>query len=245
MSGFRPGLLPTLLVLTLLPLLLWLGFWQLERSEQKRELLDRQDARQQAAPLSPEQIEQSAAPAFSRVFLQGSFDAEHSFLLDSRTRDGKVGVELLQPFYDEPSGRWVLVNRGWLPWPDRRVPPQFDTPAQPLKLAAWVYAPSRPPFVFSHRMAEGWPRLINHVDLPALWALLGRSGVAYELRLEPGPGAYRADWPVTTMSPQQHIGYAVQWFALAAALLALFIYFGVHQARGARHEHHESDHRQP
>ena len=243
MSRFKPGLLPSLLVFALLPLLIWLGIWQLQRGELKSELLDQQAARQQVELLSPAQIEQRADPAFSRVQLQGRFDAAHSFLLDSRTRDGQVGVELLQPFLDEPSGLWVLVNRGWIPWPDRRVAPQFDTPQQPLTLTAWVYAPSRPPFIFKHRMAEGWPRLINHVELPALWKLLDRSGVAYELRLEPGPVAYRADWPVTSMSPQQHTGYAVQWFALAAALLALFIYFGVHQARGARHEHDQSRHR--
>ena len=234
MSGFRPGLVPTLVVLILLPLLVWLGFWQLERGEQKREMLARQDARQQAAPVGPEQIELLPEPAYSRIHLQGRFDAEHSFLLDSRTRDGRVGVELIQPFQDQPSGRWVLVNRGWIPWPDRRVPPEFDTPDRPLKLAAWVYAPSGQPFVLNRRQAEGWPRLINHVDIEALWLTLGRDGIAYELRLEPGPAAYRADWPVTTMQPQQHLGYAVQWFALAAALLALFIYFGVHQARGTR-----------
>jgi len=231
MSRFRPGLLPSLLVLALLPTLVWLGFWQLERSEQKHELLERQAARQQAAPVAVERIDLLDDPAYSRVWLQGRFDAEHSFLLDNRTRDGQVGVELLQPFFDEPSGRWVLLNRGWIPWPDRRVPPQFDTPAQPLKLAAWVYAPSREPFILNRWMSDGWPRLINHVAPDELWALLERQGVDRELRLEPGPAAYRADWPVTSMSPQQHLGYAVQWFALAAALLALFIYFGVQQAR--------------
>ncbi len=234
MSGFKPGLLPTLVVLCLLPLLVWLGCWQLERAEQKRDMLARQAAREVAAPVAPEQVEQLDDPAYARVYLQGSFDAAHSFLLDSRTRDGRVGVELLQPFRDEPSGRWVLINRGWLPWPDRRVPPKFDTPDRPLKLAAWVYAPSGKPFLLNERMAEGWPRLLNHVDVEALWQLLRRDGVAYELRLEPGPAAYRADWPITTMQPQQHLGYAVQWFALAAALLALFIYFGVHQARGSK-----------
>lgn len=234
MSGFKPGLLPTLIVLCLLPLLVWLGFWQLERGEQKRDMLARQEARQEAAPVSPEQIENLEDPIYSRIHLQGSFDAKHSFLLDSRTRDGQVGVELLQPFQDQASGRWVLVNRGWLPWPDRRIPPKFDTPDRPLKLAAWVYAPSGEPFILSKRMAEGWPRLINHVDVEEIWQMLDRDGVSYELRLEPGPAAYRADWPVTFMKPQQHVGYAVQWFALAAALLALFIYFGVHQARGSK-----------
>ncbi|HBM08322.1 MAG TPA: cytochrome oxidase biogenesis protein Surf1,facilitates heme A insertion, partial [Pseudomonas sp.] len=100
MSGFKPGVIPTLVVLCLLPFLVWLGFWQLERADQKRDMLARQEAREAAAPLGPEQIETLQDPAYARINLQGSFDAEHSFLLDSRTRDGRVGVELLQPFQD-------------------------------------------------------------------------------------------------------------------------------------------------
>ena len=37
--------------------------------------------------------------------------------------------------------------------------------------------------------------------------------------------------PVVAMGPEKHLGYAVQWFAMAAALCALFIYFGFRQAR--------------
>ncbi|WP_369009231.1 SURF1 family cytochrome oxidase biogenesis protein [Actinomadura sp. BRA 177] len=37
-------------------------------------------------------------------------------------RDGKAGVELLQPFHDQASGLWLLLNRGWLPWRD--APPR-------------------------------------------------------------------------------------------------------------------------
>ena len=38
-GAFRPGLLPTLVVLGLLPVLLWLGTWQLQRADEKRALL--------------------------------------------------------------------------------------------------------------------------------------------------------------------------------------------------------------
>ena len=50
MTHFRPGIAPTLTVLALLPLLLFLGFWQLGRAEQKRVLLDNYAERQMAAP---------------------------------------------------------------------------------------------------------------------------------------------------------------------------------------------------
>src|SRR3546814_12812212 len=57
MSGFRPGLLTTLLVLAMLPVLVWLGFWPLERGEQEPDLLASQAARQTGAPLYPDKNE--------------------------------------------------------------------------------------------------------------------------------------------------------------------------------------------
>ena len=40
MRAFRPGLLPTLVVLALLALLLALGGWQLQRADEKSALLE-------------------------------------------------------------------------------------------------------------------------------------------------------------------------------------------------------------
>ena len=241
MKAFRPGLLPSILVLALLPGLISLGLWQLNRAEEKRQLLDAHQARQQASPISLDTLEQQAEPAYRRVRLQGYFEPRHSLLLDNRLRDGQVGVELLQPFYDQPSGLWVLLNRGWLAWPDRRQAPQFSTPDTPLQLTAWVYRPLGEAFQLAGGSADkGWPRLITEVQVGELWQELGRGGLPYELRLEPGPASLRLDWPVVAMSPDKHLGYAVQWFAMALALLILFIYFGLHNARETRHEpsHH-------
>lgn len=227
MKPFRPGLLPSLLVLALLPLLIGLGFWQLARAEQKRELLSSQEVRRQAPPQALGELELSADPSFRRVLLQGHFDAEHSILLDNRTRAGRAGVELLQPFYDQNSGLWLLLNRGWLAWPDRRTPPVFITPSGAVQLQAWVYVPLGESFQLQRdQPGSAWPQLLTRVDAPALWQHLGRGGWLYELRLEPGPAAYQADWPVVAMSPAKHQGYAVQWFALALALSVLFVYFG-------------------
>ena len=236
MSGFRPGWLPSLMVLLLLPGLLALGVWQLQRGEEKRALLNSFEARRQAEPIGLDQLERSRDPAYRRVQLQGHFDGEHSLLLDNRIRDGRAGVELLQPFYDQRSGLWVLLNRGWLPWPDRRTPPQFTTPSDAMQLQAWVYMAPGGGLHLQGGEASGWPKLIAEVEVAALWRQLGRGGLPYEVRLEPGAASYRVDWPIVAMSPSRHLGYAVQWFALAAALLGLFIYLGIHNAREHRHE---------
>ena len=52
MKGFRPGIGPTLVVLLLLPVLVALGFWQLGRGEQKRQLLASYAERRAAEPVA-------------------------------------------------------------------------------------------------------------------------------------------------------------------------------------------------
>jgi len=233
-ARFRPGWLPSLAVAVLLPSFIGLGFWQLERAAQKSELLAAQASRRVEPPESLDAVEAQAATAYRRVRLRGYLDAAHSVLLDSRSHAGQVGVEVIQPFHDELSGRWVWLNRGWLAWPDRRVAVRFDTPHASLALTAWVHQGPATPFEFEAPRGEGWPRLVNRLEPAALWQALGRTGSALELRLEPGPAAFAVDWAVVASGPQRHYGYAAQWFAMAVALAAMFIYLGLHNAREPR-----------
>ena len=48
------------------------------------------------------------------------------------------------------------------------------------------------------------------------------------------PICVTGDWPLASIGPERHLGYAVQWFALAATLLGLYLWFGVRQAREVR-----------
>ena len=108
-----------------------------------------------------------------------------------------------RPFLDQASGLWLLVNRGWLPWPDRRVPVQFSTSERTLSLEAWVYvAPGATFQLHADPQGGNWPRLLTAIDARHLWPQLSREGFAYELRLEPGAASYRLDWPVVAMGPE-------------------------------------------
>ena len=240
MKRFAPGVLPSLVVLALLPLLVSLGFWQLGRGEEKRVMLAHYAERRTEQPLSIDQIVNSDDQAYRRVQLRGYFDAEHTLLLDSSIRDGKAGVEVIQAFQDQASGVWALVNRGWLPWPDRRVAPLISTPAQALTLRAWVYVLPAAFQLQPDAAKAPWPRLVTAINPAPLWAELGREGFFQELRMEPGPGSYRVDWPVVAMGPEKHLGYAVQWFAMASALLGLYVYLGWHQAKNKKHKREDS-----
>ena len=235
-KGFHPGIAPTLVVLVLLPVMVGMGLWQLSRGQEKQLLVDSYAERRAAEPISSVQLNELTDPAFRRVRLRGQFDAAHTVLLDNRMRDGKAGVELLQPFHDQASGLWLLLNRGWLPWPDRRTPPIFTTPDQPVNLDAWVYiAPGETFQLRADPTTAQWPRLLTALHPAALWSELGRNGFAYELRAEAGPGTYETTWPIVAMGPEKHVAYAVQWFAMSLALLALYLYLGWHNKKEKPH----------
>ncbi len=167
----------------------------------------------------------------------------HSLLLDNRQRNGKVGVELLQPFQDQRHavcGCWSIAAgcRGRIAAYRRNSP----RPTEALSLDAWVYvAPGATFQLHADPASSTWPQTITAVEPAKLWKTLDRDGFAYELRAEPGPASYEADWPVVAMGPEKHLGYAVQWFAMATALLGLYIYLGLHNAKEKHHGNgHES-----
>ena len=76
MKGFRPGIVPSLVVAVLVPVMVCLGFWQLSRGEQKRVLMDTYAERRVAQPMDSAELQQTADPAFRLVSLHGQFDAE-------------------------------------------------------------------------------------------------------------------------------------------------------------------------
>src|SRR5690606_24946912 len=67
---FAPGWPLWLFTLGFLPILLALGFWQLDRAEQKRELQTRMEQRREAPPLALEDISTTRDPAWRRLQLR-------------------------------------------------------------------------------------------------------------------------------------------------------------------------------
>ncbi|WP_235906812.1 SURF1 family protein [Pseudomonas saliphila] len=228
-ARFRPGWLLSLWVLAFMPLLLGLGWWQLERAEEKRSMQALIDQAGSAVPVTLDQAIGLPDPAWRPVHLQGSFDAQHVWLLDNRIREGRAGVEVLQAFNDRASREQILVNRGWLAWPDRRIAPAIDTPQGEQRLDAQIVAPSESGFSLGNESAsDSWPRLISSIELQSMANQAGIELLPHVARLRSGsPAAFTLDWPALPMTASKHTGYAVQWFALALALLILFIWAGL------------------
>lgn len=231
---FAPGWPLWLFTLAFLPLLLSLGVWQLDRAGQKR-TLEAHMTEQRQLPAIP--LSEAPALPWRSLRLTGQFDPHHIWLLDNRTRNGQAGVEVLQLFHDQSSDRQLIINRGWLVWPDRRHLPPVPVAEGQLQLQAEVLPAPGTGFRLRSTVTSGWPRLITHAEPDTLAQQAGIPAAPLMARLQPGSqAALQLDWPAMPMTATKHTGYAVQWLTLALALLILFIWAGLRPA------HRESDH---
>jgi surfeit locus 1 family protein len=230
---FTPRWLPMLATLLLLPILLSLGYWQIHRAEQKLTLLADYQTRAQTTPLTLTQLNKPKADwQYYPVELKGYYDNQHQFLLDNRSYQHQFGYQVLTPFLPEQSDKMLLVNRGWIiANPDRRYLPDLP-PIEGLQTVQGIlYSPPKP-FLLSQAREDiqHWPRRIQAIEIQPLAQELHRSLYPFVVLLAPqAPAGFVRDWHPVTLSPAKHWGYAVQWFALAMALIIIFIAVNIHR----------------
>jgi len=224
---FNPGLWPTLVTLVLLGVLVSLGFWQLDRAEQKRALLAQYSGGRDHVVMQLEAGLKSAAGLnYRSAVVTGHYDAAHQFLLDNRTHAGRAGYQVLTPFMIRASGTAVLVNRGWIPLGESRDRlPQVPVPEDARSISGRLKIPSRVLVLGKEEPRRGWPWRIQRVRLDVLSRELGRPLLPVVLLLdaEQNDGYVRAWRPLVGFGPERSVGYAVQWFGLATVLLIIYL----------------------
>lgn len=218
----------TLFVLLLLPVLIRLGYWQLEREAEKKELQQLYEQRQQAEPRPLAQVNWDQNDnGWRRIRAEGYYDTSHHFLLDNRIQSGQVGYEVLTPFLTDYGA--LLVNRGWIAaGPRRDILPSVSTPEEKVSLEFTVYVPDGELIMLAEESlsADQWPKRIQQVNLERLSNTYTESFIPARLRLSKGsPGALTIDWQTVNMQPEVHRGYAIQWFLMATALIILYLFF--------------------
>lgn len=227
---FIPNYKLTLLTAVVLPMLISLGVWQLDRAAQKRELEAAYIAQQAQPPVQLHRDTLSELPDYRRVVAVGKFDRDHTWLLDNKQREGRVGYEIIVPFYLRDGGV-VLVNRGWIQGAELRAnlpripyPPDEQTFFSEQTLFGEIVTPSHHPLLNAEAAAPTWPRVVMAIEPGAMGEQLGQALPSRYLRLdEASPGALITQWQAVNLSAAKHSGYALQWFAMAIALVIWFV----------------------
>ena len=114
----KKWIIPTILVAIGVAFLIRLGFWQLDRLDQRRAFNATVSSRWQ---LDPFDIVAEGLPTdlteleYRRVEVSGTYDYDNQIILKERPRDGAPGFIVVTPLVLE-DGRAVLVARGWAPY---------------------------------------------------------------------------------------------------------------------------------
>lgn len=211
----RRYLFPVILGVSGVAVLMSLGFWQLARMEEKRAYLDEIETRIANAPIPLPAVPEEGPHKFQAVTTEGRFTGEYLEVLAGQ-KGATPGVMVIEAFA-LPDGRRIMVQRGFVEEEARAVP--------------------RPPHDAKVEGNLHWPDDTSSSTPPpdqktGLWFARDVPAMASKLQTEPtlivasaptGDGI--APMPVDTSGiPNNHWGYAIQWFLLAATWAGMTVF---------------------
>jgi surfeit locus 1 family protein len=224
-----------------------LGIWQIGRLSNRRAANRLALIGRDLPPLTADSA--SAPPLLPnrRAVLTGRLDPEHEFVLRNHLVRGVPAVQVVTPLRIPGRDSAVLVNRGYVPAPDAVDPGAADWSEPGIRVfrGTLLPVPDRGDGTpISRKGRETWKSLDlravrSRLPYPVLQVYLvaqadSGEGKAHTLNGTVYP--FRAELPPMDEGP--HLMYAVQWFGIAAAVLAfgaLFILKGGPGGRGGTH----------
>lgn len=212
----------TLVAFGAIVIMLGLGFWQLERKAEKDLRLANIEAAKKSANISITQ-------AFTNIELyqdyivvgQGTPSLQY-FYIDNKLIDGRAGFHVLVPYRTDLGV--LMINMGWVASTGVRAKlPDIEIDL-PDTIEGIVYLPVKNTLVRETNARYGeFPVLLQQADLDEISLHLGETVLPAVIRLLPDNSNFVRQWQAVTMSPEKHLGYAIQWFGLAIAALTVYL----------------------
>ncbi len=232
---FAPKLIPALAAIVLVPFLISLGLWQLDRADQKKVIDNSVKEAQQKVALNINTFvknshikkENFKQEIYRTASISGHYDNDHQFLLDNRTHKGKAGFHVLTPFILNNTDKAILINRGWITYQGTRDNiPDISISQDTINILGVMKQQARA-IVLSNdtgKVNTSYPKLIQSIELAELAKELELEllPIVIELDKKDNTGFIR-EWQPYYGSIDKHNAYALQWFAMAAILLFLFL----------------------
>ncbi len=208
-----------------------LGWWQIGRGRDKQALIESFARGTQTSVELSGGVTVDELPRYQHVRAEGHYDPAHQVLIDNMpSQAGRPGYRVLTPFVREGADRLLLVDRGWVPLgTSRDVLPRVDDVSPGFRAVAGRLDALPAPGVRVGEAGtpgdERWPRVMNFPRTEDVARALGRPVESRIVLLDPAaPDGYERVWrPALQFGPERHLGYAIQWFALAITALAIFI----------------------
>lgn len=219
-----------ILVLVLVVLFINLGFWQLNRLEERQLENTVGEARYTADVVPLEELltrsgDDSDSLLYRRTEAGGTFVTEDEVLIRSQVYRGQAGFHVITPLMTGPEEA-VLVNRGWVPLILDSVPVEKAAPPPGLTgVTGWISLTEEKGSFGPPDPESGKLTTLNRIDIDR---------IAQQLSYPVAPVVVNADedgpeeLPIAIDAPTfedegAHLAYALQWFGFA--LIGLIGYF--------------------
>ncbi len=225
--------IPAFLIIATLALLISLGFWQLDRADEKRAIED-QIANANAGDVQLiTSLELLSNKEYYHVRLQGSYIKDKQFIYDNQIVDQISGYYVLTPFILKGDTKVILINRGFIPWNGRRDQiANIDIGAKITGVKVQISKPVKRIELKTSQIKQDFPVLIQALDLDEMSAIASLDFASIVGLLSPeSENGFVRKWEPYTGSIERHIGYAIQWFLMALVLSIIGVRLALKQRK--------------
>lgn len=225
-SRTRRWLIPSAFTVFGLALLIGLGTWQLERLQWKEGLIATREERLAAPPIALPDRGDPAGLEYRRVHFSGQYLNDREMYLAARTLNGETGYHVMTPVRPA-AGLPVLVDRGWIPLYRKDPSSRPETrPGGTTDIDGYVRLPERPN-IFTPANDQTQNMWFS-IDLKAMARYAGLDAVR-PFYVQAAPSADPKALPIGIKPmvelPNNHLQYALTWYALAVALAITYILY--------------------
>ena len=203
----------------------FLGVWQLHRYHFKKELLV---SYQQRAHAAPKPFSAATQQAFQNVSINGRYLNQFTVLMQNQFYHDRLGFEVFTPLQIPGQNKLLLVDRGWVAAGKNQTPPLLESPQGEQQIKGYIKLLNEYQYILGENLLnpKASPLIVQKIDVSELSRVTGQAYWPFILRLDPSQlHGFTRDWTVSAVLPERHMGYAVQWFALALMMIIAFSCF--------------------
>ena len=225
--------IPASLIIATLVLLISLGFWQLDRADEKRAIEDQIASANSGDVEFVTSVEFLKDKEYYHVRLQGSYIGDKQFIYDNQIVDQISGYYVLTPFVLRGASKAILINRGFIPWSGRRDKlANVDIGEKLTEVKVQISIPVKRMELEVSETIGDFPVLIQALDLDEMSTIAALDFVSVVGLLSPeSENGFVRQWEPYTGSIERHIGYAIQWFLMALVLAFIGIRLALKQRK--------------
>ncbi|HET7061224.1 MAG TPA: SURF1 family protein, partial [Nitrosospira sp.] len=222
----------TIVAVIVVTIMVQLGNWQLSRAREKESRQEQLDvlSRQPAVTIPPTPVKLEDFQ-YRKVEASGFYVPDHTIYLDNKIYRGAAGYHVITPLRIGGSDMHVLVNRGWVAANrDRSKLPEVPTPDGPVDISGVATTATQKTLELSDELVSG--RVWENLNLERYRAA---TGLALQpvmiLQQDDVKDGLIREWPRPDIGIGRNLGYALQWFAMAAAVSIIYLVLSVKRER--------------